>query len=61
MDALGGFIVRRDHEPADQALDLAARDLESVLQAAPALEIELPIAAPMLQQLRQARDLGSGV
>ncbi len=60
MDALGGFIVRGDHEPADQALDLAARDMETLIEAASALEIGMPIVATMLQQLRQARERGLG-
>jgi hypothetical protein len=61
MDALGGFMVRRDHEPFDLTLDLAAQDLESVLHDARDLQANLPMAVPLLMEVRaaQARGLGA--
>lgn len=60
MDAFGGLMVRRDHEPSDQTLDLAAKDLELVLRASRELGVGMPIAAPLLRQVETAAERGMG-
>ncbi|MGA2080411.1 MAG: NAD(P)-binding domain-containing protein [Holophaga sp.] len=60
LDALGGFMVRRDHEPFDLSLDLAAQDLEALLRAARDLQAAVPMAGPLLQEVRAAQAEGLG-
>ncbi len=60
MDAFGGLMVRRDHEPSDQTLDLAAKDLALVLRASRDLGVGMPIAAPLLRQVETAAEQGMG-
>lgn len=60
LDALGGFMVRGDHEPADQTLDLAAKDMELLIRAAQELRLPMPMTGPLLQQLRAAQARGLG-
>jgi 3-hydroxyisobutyrate dehydrogenase-like beta-hydroxyacid dehydrogenase len=60
LDAFGGMIARRDHDPSDQTLDLAAKDLALMLQSAHGMDVTLPMAAPLLAEVENARNLGLG-
>jgi 3-hydroxyisobutyrate dehydrogenase-like beta-hydroxyacid dehydrogenase len=60
LDAFGGFIVRRDHRPNHQTLDLAAKGMELLVQAAREMEVAMPMSGPLLQQLQNAQALGLG-
>jgi len=60
LDALGGFMVRGDHEPTDQTLDLAAKDMELLIRAAQELRLPMPMTGPLLEQLRAAQARGLG-
>jgi len=55
LDAFGGLMVRRDHEPSDQTLDLAAKDMDLLLKAASAMTVGMPVAGAMLGQIEAAR------
>jgi 3-hydroxyisobutyrate dehydrogenase-like beta-hydroxyacid dehydrogenase len=60
MDSLGGFMVRGDHDPTDQTLDLAAKDMELLIRAAEELKQPMPMTVPLLQQLNNAQARGFG-
>ena len=58
LDALGGLMVRRDHEPAVRTVEGAAGDLTLFVQAAQALNVATPLAGPLLLQLQNAQSQG---
>lgn len=58
LDVLGGLMVRHDHEPAVQTVASAAGDLTMLLQAARELNVGMPLAQPLLQQLQNAKSQG---
>jgi len=60
LDAFGGVIVRGDQRPSNQTLDLAAKGMELLLQAARDMKVPMPMASPLLQQVQKARALGLG-
>ena len=61
LDAFGGFMVRHDHAPMDLTLDQAELGMVALFQAAEAVQASLPLAAPLLEEVReaQARNLGA--
>jgi 3-hydroxyisobutyrate dehydrogenase-like beta-hydroxyacid dehydrogenase len=59
-DAWGALMVRHDHEPMEQTVDLAARGLELARQAAQELGLAMPLAAQLHQQVAEAREEGLG-
>jgi len=60
MDAFGGMIVRHDYEPANQPLDLAAKDLGLALRTAGEARVPMPVATQVLDLLEAARTAGLG-
>jgi 3-hydroxyisobutyrate dehydrogenase-like beta-hydroxyacid dehydrogenase len=58
LDVLGGLMVRHDHEPAVQTVASAAGDLTMLVQAARELNVAMPLAQPLLQQLQDAKSQG---
>ncbi|BDU74234.1 NAD(P)-dependent oxidoreductase [Mesoterricola silvestris] len=60
MDAFGGLMVRRDHEPSDQTLALAGKDLDLILRASQDLGMDLPMVAPLRRQVVLAEEHGLG-
>jgi len=61
MDAYGGRMVRQDHGPAGPTLDLAAQDLDGLIEAAKDLGVAMPILLPLRNRMAgvQAQGLGS--
>ncbi len=61
LDAFGGFMVRHDHAPMDLTLDQAEKGMVALLEAAEAVQASLPLAGPLLEEVReaQARKMGA--
>lgn len=60
MDALGGMMVRRSHEPADLTLDSGLKDVQQAMQAAETLDSVMPLAELLHQRFEVASVQGLG-
>jgi 3-hydroxyisobutyrate dehydrogenase-like beta-hydroxyacid dehydrogenase len=60
VDAWGALMVRRDHEPSDQTVIQAVKDLELARQCADRLGLDLPVAGQLLGVFAEALAGGAG-